>query len=40
VVHATGTVHRMTSPLCSVPRWIIGATVDITVEAVLRPASR
>jgi polyisoprenoid-binding protein YceI len=40
VVHATGTFDRMTSPLRSAPRWIIGATVDIVVDAVLRPASR
>ena len=39
-VHATGTFDRMTSPLRSVPRWIIGATVEIVVDAVLTPASR
>ncbi|HEU4998128.1 MAG TPA: YceI family protein [Lapillicoccus sp.] len=40
VVHATGTFDRMTSPLRGAPRWIIGATVDIVVDAVLTPASR
>jgi hypothetical protein len=30
----------MTSPLRGAPRWIIGATVDIVVDAVLTPASR
>ena len=39
-VHATGTFDRMTSPLRSVPRWVIGATVEIVVDAVLTPASR
>ena len=39
-VHATGTFDRMTSPLRGAPRWIIGATVDIVVDAVLTPASR
>lgn len=36
-VHATGTFDRMTSPLRGVPRWVIGATVDVVVEAVLHP---
>jgi polyisoprenoid-binding protein YceI len=36
-VHATGTFDRMTSPLRGAPRWIIGATVDVVVEAVLHP---
>jgi polyisoprenoid-binding protein YceI len=40
VVHATGTFDRMTSPLRGVPRWIIGATVEIVVDAVLRPTRR
>jgi polyisoprenoid-binding protein YceI len=36
-VHATGTFDRMGSPLRGAPRWIIGATVDVVVEAVLQP---
>ena len=36
-VHATGTFDRMSSPLRGAPRWIIGATVDVVVEAVLHP---
>lgn len=39
-VHATGTFDRMTSPLRMAPRWIIGATVDVVVDAVLRPSRR
>jgi polyisoprenoid-binding protein YceI len=36
-VHAAGTFDRMSSPLRGAPRWIIGATVDVVVEAVLHP---
>lgn len=39
-VHATGTFNRMSSPLRSVPRWVIADTVDILIDAVLTPTSR
>jgi polyisoprenoid-binding protein YceI len=36
-VHATGTFDRMTSPLRRAPRWLISASVDVVVDAVLHP---
>jgi polyisoprenoid-binding protein YceI len=38
-VHATGTFDRLASPLRKAPRWLIGSTVDVVVEAVLRPVT-
>lgn len=37
-VHSTGTFDRMTSALRRAPRWIINGSVDVVVDAVLRPA--
>jgi hypothetical protein len=36
-VHATGTFDRMTSPLRRAPRWLTSTSVDVVVDAVLRP---
>jgi hypothetical protein len=37
-VHAAGTFDRMGSALRKAPRWLIGAEVQVVVDAVLQPA--